>query len=210
MNTNKSVLDKKKWLNTWNAMIKWRVSELWDVSSHFVWFFFFFPLVFSKRSVYFYTLFCICAYHSILVCMFSSCGSFVSVRLSRRDAMRTTEVSWNKTETFWQQWIGAQKKKSIVRRKEKCCLTPASYLTLHMCLARSCRLSDWDIFNARHKWNAGLIVSGYNLGARQMLMWGVKGASVGFFFSLFPLRSGSLRHFCCAVEQRASLLFLYL
>lgn len=59
------------------------------------------------------------------------------------------------------------------------------------------------IFNARNKRNAGLIVSGYDLDTREMLMRGVKRAS-------FPLRSAALGHFCRAAKQSGRLLLLYL
>lgn len=62
-------------------------------------------------------------------------------------------------------------------------------------------------FNARNKWNAGLIVSGYNLGPMQMSVWGEKeGLSVFFPHWEAPLSGIS-------VVQRSrepALSFLYL
>lgn len=133
-----------------------------------------------------------------------------------RDLMRTREVNSNKKkkkrrkETSWQRWIGALCPKPPQRsqkERKNPILTPISVYTWHSQVYCECG----DIFNARYKWNAGLIVSGYNLGTRQMLMWGVKGVLVSFFFSPDSLfHWEGLRHFCDAAERIASLLPLYL
>lgn len=74
--------------------------------------------------------------------------------------------------------VSGEKEKPLLwekkRKKNLLSLLPRISIThaIQKCLTRERADSQCgecgDIFNARNKWNAGLIVSGYNLGSRQM------------------------------------------